>query len=57
MTFLRLQPQKQLSELLLKRHGKVMSVKLENLREIKQLPPKLKLVCDNGKLKKENNKN
>lgn len=57
MTFLRLQPQKQLSELLLKRHGKVMSVKLENLREIKQLPPKLKLVCNNGKLKKENNKN
>ena len=57
MTFLRLQPQKQLSELLLKRHGKVMSIKLENLREIRQIPTKLKLVSENGKAKKENNKN
>lgn len=44
MTFLRIQPQRLLSELLLKQHGKVLTVKLENLREIKQIPPTLKLV-------------
>lgn len=45
MTFMRLDPHRVLSELILKKHGKVMTVKLDDVRgEIKMIPRQLKLV-------------
>lgn len=51
MTFLRINPSFSLSELLLKRHKTIFKVKLEDLKEIKTIPTKLKLI--EGELKNE----
>lgn len=44
MTRLRLEPNAFLSQLLLKQNGRVMTVKMENLNEIKSIPIKLNLI-------------
>lgn len=44
MTRLKISPHKTLSELLLKQHGKVMTVKMDDCNLIRNIPIQLKLI-------------